>query len=88
MEDILTTQPPVPESKYAPFTYEEFKVIQSEMEVMGYWLPKDAMAQRKLWENCTKIRGTRENMPCSCKQSAGLWARCVDDINTFIKARI
>jgi hypothetical protein len=87
MEDI-TTQPPVPVSKYAPFTYEEFKVIQSEMEAMGYWLPKDATAQRKLWMNCTRIRGKAENQPCSCKQSAGLWARCVEDINTFIKARI
>ncbi len=85
--DTITTQPPVPESKYAPFTLEEFQIIQAEMSAMGYWLPKDATAQRKLWQNCVRIRGKAENQPCSCKSSAGLWARCVDDINNFIKAR-
>ena len=87
MEQI-SNQPPVPESKYAPFSYEEFKIIQAYMSALGYWVPKDVTSQRNLWENCTRIRGKAENQPCTCKSSAGLWARCVEDINTFIKARI
>ena len=83
----IPQNPPVPESKYAPFSYEEFKTIQAEMSAMGYWLPRDAAAQRKLWENCTRIRGKSEPMPCTCKSSAGLWARCVEDINNFIKSK-
>lgn len=85
--DTITTQPPVPESKYAPFTLEEFQLIQAEMNAIGVYLPSDATAQRKIWQNCTRIRGKAENQPCSCKSSAGLWARCIDDIREFIKAR-
>lgn len=80
MEEII--------NKYEPFTEEEFLTIKGEMEAMGYWLPRDVTAQRKIWENCTRIRGKAEAMPCTCKTSAGLWSRCVDDINNFIKARI
>ena len=75
------------ENKFAPFTEAEFTQMKAEMEVMGYWLPRDGGAQRQLWINCTKIRGSKENQPCSCKSSAGLWARCVEDINTFIKSK-
>jgi hypothetical protein len=82
--ETITTQP----NRFAPFTYEEFKVIQAEMEAIGVYLPSDATAQRKLWENCTRIRGKAENQPCSCKSSSGLWVRCIDDIKEFIKARI
>jgi hypothetical protein len=85
--DTITTQPPVPESKYAPFTLEEFQIIQAEMNAIGVYLPSDATAQRKLWQNCVRIRGKAENQPCSCKSSAGLWVRCIDDIKGFIKAR-
>jgi len=88
MEDITTTQPPIQESKYAPFTYEEFKVIQAEMGAIGNYLPSDATAQRKLWENCTRIRGHKENQPCTCKSAGGLWAKCIADTNAFVKARI
>lgn len=72
---------------YAPFTYEEFQIIKAEMDAIGVYLPSDATAQRKLWENCTRIRGKRENQPCSCKSSAGLWVRCIDDIKAFIRER-
>jgi hypothetical protein len=85
--DTITTQPPVPESKYAPFTLEEFQIIQAEMNAIGVYLPSDATAQRKLWQNCVRIRGKAENQPCSCKSSAGLWVRCIDDIKQFINAR-
>ena len=73
---------------YAPFTYEEFQIIKAEMEVIGNYLPSDVGAQRKIWENCTRIRGKAENQPCSCRSSGGLWARCIDDIKGFIKVRV
>jgi hypothetical protein len=83
MEQI-TTQP----NRYAPFTYEEFQLIKAETDAVGLYLPSDATAQRRLWENCTRIRGKAENQPCSCKSSGGLWARCIDDVREFIKARV
>jgi hypothetical protein len=73
---------------YAPFTYEEFQIIRAEMEAIGNYLPADATAQRKLWENCTRIRGMKENQPCTCKSAGGLWAKCIEDTKAFIKARI
>lgn len=82
--ETVTTQP----NTYAPFTYEEFVVIRAEMETIGNYLPSDATAQRKLWENCTRIRGKSEPQPCTCKSSAGLWARCIEDTRAFINARI
>lgn len=73
---------------YAPFSYEEFQIIKAEMAAIGVYLPSDVGAQRKIWENCTRIRGKSEPTPCSCKSSGGLWARCIDDIREFIKARV
>jgi hypothetical protein len=81
--EIVTTQA----INYAPFTYEEFQIIKAEMDAIGVYLPSDVNAQRKLWENCTRIRGKAENQPCSCKSSAGLWVRCLDDIKAFIRDR-
>ena len=76
------------ENKYAPFSYEEFVVIKAELEAVGNYLPSDATAQRKLWENCTRIRGNAENQPCgSCGKTSGLWVRCIDNIRAFIKER-
>ena len=74
-------------NKYEPFTEEEFGIIKAEMDAIGLYLPSDAGAQRKIWENCTRIRGRAENQPCSCKSSGGLWARCIEDIRQFIKDR-
>jgi hypothetical protein len=74
-----------PINPYLPFTEEEFNIMKSEMEAMGYWLPRDVNAQRRLWSNCTRVRGKSENQPCTCKSSAGLWSKCVEDINNFIK---
>lgn len=76
------------ENKYAPFTYEEFVVIKAEIEAVGNYLPSDAGAQRKLWENCTRIRGKAENQPCGhCGKTSGLWVKCINDIKAFIKER-
>jgi hypothetical protein len=82
--ETVTTQA----TTYAPFTYEEFQIIKAEMAAIGVYLPSDATAQRKLWENCTRIRGKAENQPCTCKSAGGLWAKCIEDTNAFVKARI
>ena len=73
------------ENKYAPFTEAEFKELKEEVEVLGAYLPESQL--RIMWERCTRIRGKRENQPCMCKGSSGLWARCIDDIRAFIKER-
>lgn len=74
-------------NKYEPFTEEEFGIIKAEMDAIGLYLPSDVGAQRKIWENCTRIRGKSEPQPCTCKSSGGLWARCIEDIRGFIKDR-
>lgn len=73
-------------NKYSPFTNEEFAVMVEEMKSLGVFLPEHQMS--KMWERCTRIRGKKENQPCSCKSSGSLWKRCVDDINQFIKERV
>lgn len=75
------------ENKYAPFTDEEFAIVKAEAEVLGDYLPGNADAQAKLWENCTRIRGVRENKPCACGKSAGLWTKCIKDIKDFVSQR-
>ena len=82
--ETVTTQA----TTYAPFTYEEFQVIKAEREAVGNYLPTDPGAQRKLWENCTRIRGKAENQPCgTCGKTGGLWMKCIDDIKAFIRDR-
>lgn len=78
-----TTQPPVPESKYAPFSMEDYQIIKQRMGEIGWNLPSHYM--NWLWTTCTTLRGKRENQPCSCKSSGALWKRCADDINDWLK---
>ena len=73
------------EEKYKPFSIEEWAAMKAEVEVLGHYLPESQL--RIMWERCTRIRGKRENQPCMCKGSSGLWARCIDDIRAFIKER-
>lgn len=76
------------ENKYEPFTEEEFMLIKAEMAAMGYYLPKDGVAQRKIWENCTKVKPTIGPMPsCTCKSQIHRWVECVEEINRFIKSK-
>jgi hypothetical protein len=81
----ITTQPPVPESMYAPFSLAEFQIMAEEMKAIGSYLPEHQM--NIMWERCTRIRGQKENQPCGCKSAGGLWAKCVEDINNFISQR-
>ncbi len=73
------------EIDYTPFTKEEFEKIELELKSVGAYLPEHLM--NPLWSYCTRIRGTRENTPCSCKSSAGLWSRCVTDVRNFVNER-
>ncbi len=73
------------EEKYKPFSIEEWAVMKAEVGALGAYLPESQLGI--MWERCTRIRGKRENQPCSCKGSSGLWARCIDDIRAFIKER-
>lgn len=75
------------ENKYAPFTQEEFTYLKAEMEAMGYHLPKDEGIQIRIWSYCERVRGRRENRPCTCKSGVPLWARCFDELNRFIRER-
>jgi len=82
---MIPTNPPVAESKYAPFTLEEFQEMQTRLDSIGNYLPEHQM--NYMWIQCTKIRGKRENQPCSCRTSGKLWAKCIEDIRTFINSK-
>jgi hypothetical protein len=85
MEEQIPTQPPVPESKYAPLNLQEFQELKAQLESVKAFLPENLMGP--FWEKCNRIRGERINQPCSCKSSAGLWGRCVDELRQFVRDR-
>lgn len=69
---------------YSPFNEEEFLSIKSEMASFGSYLPEGKMGW--LWDKCTTLRANKkEPQPCGCKSSAGLWAKCADDVREYIK---
>ena len=77
------TQPPVPESKYAPLTYEEYLWLQNELKVIVHNLPTHLLSP--FWNYCNKIRGERINQPCACPSSASHWGACVTTLKDFVK---
>jgi hypothetical protein len=85
MSEQIPTQPPVAESKYAPLNLQEFQQLKSELESVKAFLPEHLMGP--FWEKCNRIRGERIMQPCSCKSSAGLWGRCVDELRQFVRDR-
>ena len=78
-------KPNLPESKYIPLNLQEFQELKSQLEQVKAFLPEHLMGT--FWEKCNRIRGERINQPCSCKSSAGLWGRCVDDLRKFVNER-
>jgi hypothetical protein len=66
-----------------PFTQEEFDTLKERINRITSFLPEGEM--RYIWESVSKIRGKSEPQPCSCKSSAGLWTRAVNDLRDFIK---
>jgi hypothetical protein len=85
MEQQIPTQPPVPESKYAPLNLQEFQELKEHLEGIKSFLPEHLMGT--LWSKCNAIRGERINQPCSCKSSAGLWGACVEELRQFVRDR-
>jgi hypothetical protein len=73
------------EIDYSPFTKEEFQTIELQLKEVKTFLPEHLM--NPMWSYCTRIRGKRENQPCSCRTSAGLWSNCVTDVRNFVKER-
>lgn len=74
------------ENKYSPFTEAEFNLMREELSTIKMHLPEHLMT--KMWSRCTQIRGNRENQPCACKSSSGLWVRCIDELRKFVSDRI
>jgi len=85
MSEQIPQQPPVPQSKYAPLNLQEFQELKEHLEGIKSFLPEHLMGT--LWEKCNRIRDERINQPCSCKSSAGLWSRCVDELRQFVRDR-
>lgn len=74
------------ENKYAPLNEQEFKLLKEHLDGVKAFLPEHLMST--FWAQCNMIRGERINQPCSCKSSAGLWGRCVDDLRKFVNERL
>jgi hypothetical protein len=85
MSEQIPTQPPVPESKYAPLNLQEFQELKEHLAGIKAFLPEHLMGT--LWAKCNAIRGERVMQPCSCKSSAGLWGRCVDELRQFVRTK-
>jgi hypothetical protein len=85
MEELIPQQPPVPESKYAPLNLQDFQELKQQLSEVKAFLPEHLMGA--MWSKCNAIRGERINQPCSCKSSAGLWGRCIDDLRKFVNER-
>jgi hypothetical protein len=65
-------------------TTEEIEGLKADLKRVTNYLPEDLMG--KFWGLCNKIRGERTNQPCSCRSSAGLWGRCVEDLKNYLKS--
>jgi hypothetical protein len=62
---------------------EELEGLKADLQKVKNYLPEDLM--HRFWGLCNKIRGEKTNQPCSCKSSAGLWGRCVEDLRNYVK---
>lgn len=81
----MNEQPPVPESKYAPFNLEEFQRLKAELETITTFLPEGQM--RYVWEMVSRLRNQHLPQPCSCKSSAGQWVRAINELRDFVKLK-
>jgi hypothetical protein len=64
-------------------TTEELEGLKEDLKRIKNHLPEDMMG--KFWTLCNKLRGERAPQPCSCRSSAGLWGRCVEDLRQAVK---
>jgi hypothetical protein len=73
------------ENKYHPLTFDEFKGLDSVVSSLGAYLPENQAPY--IWDNFNKVRGEKEQRPCTCKSSAGHWKRAVDYLTNWVKER-
>ena len=81
----MSEQPPVPESKYAPLSLEEFQRLKAEMSTISTFLPEGQM--RYIWEIVSRIRGKHAPQPCACKSSAKHWVSAINELKEFVKQK-
>jgi hypothetical protein len=80
MEQNTTTIPP--DSRFHPYTVDEFIELRNIMVSITTHIPNDKMSW--VWNNHNNINGTHEPQPCSCGSAAGHWRRATDTIRNFI----
>jgi len=85
MEEQIPTQPPVPQSKYHPFTLEEFQSIKNDLAGITHTLPTHLAGI--FWTRCNILRGTNTAQPCTCQSSARHWGECVSDLQKYVKEK-
>ncbi len=73
------------ENKYHPLTLEEFNELDKVVSALGAYLPENQAPY--IWNNFNKVRGERENRPCTCSSSGAQWKRAIDFLSDFIKQR-
>lgn len=71
--------------KYSPLSEAEFIELGKHLEGIKAFLPEHLMGP--FWSWCNRIRGRKENQPCSCKSSAKHWGACVEELRKFIRER-
>ena len=82
MEDL---KPPVPESRYAPLTLEEFQALKNDLKGITHTLPTHLTGI--FWDRCNKVRGERAQQPCTCQSAAKHWGACVETLQKFVKEK-
>lgn len=71
--------------KYSPLSEAEFIELGKHLEGIKAFLPEHLMGP--FWSWCNRIRGRKENQPCSCKSSAKHWGACVEELRKFVRER-
>lgn len=65
-----------------PFTEEEFKKLEEELNSITTFLPEDKMSY--IWASVQRLRTKKTPQPCACKSSAKHWGQAVKDLKEFI----
>jgi hypothetical protein len=76
---------PVPQSKYYPFSLEEFQCIKQDLAGITHTLPTHLAGI--FWSRCNTLRGTDTAQPCTCASSARHWGECVGELQKYVKQK-
>ena len=66
------------------FSKEEIATMKEKMSSFTTHIPTNMTGY--IWGTYKKIKGSRENQPCSCGSAAKHWRKAVDTINLFLKS--